>query len=252
MRRGVVYACSHQRWLAETLVSAESCRRHMPELEREIYLTAPLCEAAGTDLDRHFTRVIVLEGSEHPARPRFDSVVRTTLDQALFIDGDTLFLAPVHELFELLDDFDIALAAAPQYLSPKARRLGIYEMLPPVSLAQPEWNTGVLVARMDGAFREMSKTWSGLYATTRSKGFAMDQAAMRSALVHSRLRVATLPNNYNLRALLPQLIAGDVKILHAHGDLKKIAGYINKGDPLGPVDSYRSQMMAPTRNSMAM
>ena len=55
----------------------------------------------------------------------------------------------------------------------------------------------------------------------------MDQAALRSALVHSRLRVATVPNNYNFRALLAQTVTGRVKILHAHGELQRISRTIN-------------------------
>ena len=55
----------------------------------------------------------------------------------------------------------------------------------------------------------------------------MDQAYFRSALIKSGLRIATLLNNYNFRANIENNLAKAVKILHAHGELERIAGYIN-------------------------
>ncbi|MEK6216258.1 MAG: hypothetical protein N2B03_03455, partial [Boseongicola sp.] len=96
-----------------------------------------------------------------------------------------------------------------------------------VPAALPEWNTGLIVANIDMPFRSMVRRWSELFAKCQARGFNMDQAAFRSALVHSHLRIAPLPANYNFRANVPQGIAGAVKILHAHGELATIAGYIN-------------------------
>jgi hypothetical protein len=225
--RGVVFACSDQRWLGETVVSAQSFERHMPQLTRELFIPEALHRAAGGGLEQFFDRLVVLKTSEHPRRPRFDSCLRTRLEQAIFIDGDTLLLEPVPELFDLLDNFDIAVSPAPQYLSPQAVSMGIFDQLPAVPAALPEWNTGLIVANIDMPFRSMVRTWSELFAKCQASGFTMDQAAFRSALVHSRLRIAPLPANYNFRANVPQGITGVVKILHAHGELATIAGYIN-------------------------
>ena len=227
MNRGVVYACSHPRWLPEAVRSSASVQRHMPDLSRELFITPDLLRASGDGIRSHFTNVRIVTDAAHPHRPRFDSLVGTKLDEALFLDGDTLVLAPVYELFDVLRDFDIGIALAPQYLSPQAAALGVYDRLPVVSAAQPEWNSGVIVARMDDAFRTFAADWSILFTQTRADGHKMDQAALRSALVRSRLRIAPLPNNYNFRANVPNTITGEVKILHAHGDLERIAAYIN-------------------------
>jgi len=227
MKRGIVYACSHLRWIDETVHSAASCRRHMPDLACQLFITEALKNEVGEGIREHFTDTIVIAEAGHPQRPRFEATLRTDLDQAIFIDGDTLFLSPVNELFELLDHVDIAMAQAPQYFSPKAAALGLFDIMPKVSLAQPEWNTGVIVARVDEAFHSMVHEWSALFEKCRAAGFSMDQASFRSALVTSRLRFTTLPNNYNFRANVENSLAGEVKILHAHGDLEKIGGYIN-------------------------
>jgi hypothetical protein len=73
----------------------------------------------------------------------------------------------------------------------------------------------------------MVETWSGLFEKAQKAGFRMDQASFRSAAIKSGLRIATLPNNYNFRANIENNLAQAVKILHAHGELEKIAGYIN-------------------------
>ena len=227
MRRGVVYACSHPQWLGEAIVSAQSVRHHMPDLRRQLFITTDLLKAAGGGVHDHFTDVIPLEKLVHDHRPRFEATLQTDLDQAVILDGDTLIVEPAYELFELLDRFDIGVAQAPQYLSPRAVAMDLYAHLPKVSLAQPEWNAGVIVARPDERFRAMIREWSRLFGISRALGFEMDQAAFRSAMVMSDLRIATLPNNYNFRAHVSQGVAGTVKILHAHGDLKAIARTIN-------------------------
>lgn len=93
-------------------------------------------------------------------------------------------------------------------MSPKAVRLVVFDALPPVLAC---------------AFRVERR---------RSVGHGMDQAALRSAVVHSDLRIATLPNNDYLRANVHQVITGDVTNLHAHGELTEIAAYINAGAPI--------------------
>jgi hypothetical protein len=199
----------------------------MPHLEREIYFTPDVHQQFKPEAERLFSKVVVLQKPDHPTRPRFEACLRTDLEQALFIDGDTLLLEPVPELFELLDHFDVALAAAPQYLAPLAVKLGIFDLLPPVSVALPEWNAGVMVAKMTPGFRSMIRQWSDFYAISKKAGYDMDQAGFRSALASSPLRIATLPANYNFRAHLPQAVALRVKILHAHANLAKIAESIN-------------------------
>lgn len=225
---GIVYACSHPRWLGETILSAQSARRHMPDIRRQIFITRVAFEAAGSPpLREHFNDVIVLDEIEHVHRPRFEAIFQTTVDQALFLDGDTFFVGPVYELFELLDLYEMGVAQAPQYMSPRAVDMKLYDHLPKVSVAQPEWNAGVIVARVSDRFRGVMREWSRLFGVCRGLGFEMDQAAFRSAVATSDLRVATLPNNYNFRAHISQGVAGTVKILHAHGDLPAIARTIN-------------------------
>jgi hypothetical protein len=226
-RRGIVYACSHRDWMPETIRSAMSFARHMPDIERHFFVTAPLHEECRHDLGDAFTKVFILEGLEHEHRPRFESMRRTDLDEAIFIDGDTLLLAPVYELFDVLIRFDLGAAIAPQLFHPDAAAKGIYDIQPKLSMAIPEWNTGLLVVKKSDRFLDFVEKWNDLFIECAKLGIKMDQPAFRSAIAGSDLQIATLANIYNIRANVEQVIRGNVRILHAHGDLPAIARTIN-------------------------
>lgn len=198
----------------------------MPKLLRVLYATDEVLKV-GLDLNT-FDEIVRLEQIGHHHRPRFEAMRRCGLSSAIFIDGDTLFLDSTYELFEVLQHFDIGLCLAPHRFHSQAIQKQAYQLLPDVSTAIPEWNSGMIVCRLDDAFREFVNVWSdGLSKTINSSGYSMDQPALRSALCVSKLRIATLPNNYNYRAGFPQSVVGKVKILHAHGDLSAISKIVN-------------------------
>jgi hypothetical protein len=154
-------------------------------------------------------------------------MLRLELDQAIFIDGDTLLLAPVFELFDVLEQFDIGATIAPHLFHPKALAGGVYDILPKVSQAIPEWNGGLLVAKRSDRFRQFVVAWDLPFQECIKARCFLDQASLRSAIAAGDLRIATLANIYNFRANLEQTVRGNVRILHAHGDLPAIARTIN-------------------------
>lgn len=199
----------------------------MPDLARELYVSRALRDHAGDKITPFFTKIVALDDLLHKHRPRFEAMQLCQLDEALFIDGDTLFLAPVGELFDVLQHFDIGVTPAPQHFNPDGVRDGVYDLLPAVSAALPEWNGGFILAKVTETFRTFARSWSTLFESCRAKGYHLDQAALRSALATSSLRPMSLPVNYNFRANFAQSIKGPVKVLHAHGELHEIAKTIN-------------------------
>ena len=80
MRRGVVYACSHRDWIAETVRSSLSFARHMPDLERHLFIPAVLLRECRDDVGgegqaQAFTRIVALERIAYAHRPRFESML---------------------------------------------------------------------------------------------------------------------------------------------------------------------------------
>jgi hypothetical protein len=227
MRKGVVYACSNLNFIGETIRSALSFAKYMPDIERHCFISPQLVDHCRDDFCSAFTKIISLERVEISHRPRFESMLLAELDRTIFLDGDTLLLAPVYELFEILDLFDIGATIAPPLFQPHAVENDVYGFLPKVSMAIPEWNAGLLVARNTTQFREFVKTWIDLFSRCIQRDYHFDQAALRSAIATSKLRVATLANVYNFRANIEQIVGGTVRILHAHGHLPEIAESIN-------------------------
>jgi len=225
---GFVYACSHDGWLEEAIRSALSVKNVMPDVERELYLTENLVPTNKTILESAFTKLVPLQRVSFPHRPRFDACLMTNLDRPIFIDGDTFVMEPVYELFQTLDDFDIALCIDPQLHHPKAIDSNLHSFLPSVSMAIPEFNAGLIVANNTEKFRALIKSWMQLFKFCLTRQYAMDQVALRVALAKSDLRIATLPNNYNFKANVIQAAAKLVKILHCHGDLEGISKVINQ------------------------
>ncbi len=230
--QGIVYACSHRDWIPETIRSAQSFAQHMPDIERHFFAPPALIEQFRAQLEPAFSKIIPLELLHFAHRPRFEAMSRAEFDRAIFIDGDTLLLMPVYELFDVLSQFDIAAAIAPQLFHPEAVRSRLYDALPKVSMAVPEWNTGVLVVRQSKAIQAFLENWRRLFDQSIRQGFKMDQPSFRSAIAASGLRIATLANLYNIRANVEQTIRGLVRILHAHGDLPAIARDINASPAL--------------------
>lgn len=227
-KRGFVYACSHPKWLPETLRSASSVRERMPDVAREFFGPADLVAHHRAALDHAFTDIFVIDDAGFPHRPRFAALRSTRLDRAVFIDGDTFIARACYELFDVLDDYDAGLVLAPQLHHYKSISSGLLEILPKISMAVPEPNAGMIVAKINDRFQAFVKLWSEYFITSLKHGYQMDQASLRIALAKSKLHVANLPNNYNFRANLPQAICGDVSIIHCHGELERIAEILNQ------------------------
>jgi hypothetical protein len=226
--QGFVYACSHDAWLEEAIRSALSVKKVMPDVERELYISENIFPANKTILEGTFTKIVSLQKTIFRHRPRFESFLMTSLDRAIFIDSDTLILEPTYELFQVLDDFDIALCIAPQLHHSQAIGSNLHSYLPFVSMAVAEFNGGLIVAKKTERFRNFIKSWMQLFGICLTHQYVMDQVSLRVALAKSDLRIATLPNNYNFRANINQSVAGVVKILHCHGELEEIAKIINR------------------------
>jgi hypothetical protein len=97
VKRSVIYVLSHPAWLDETLKSAASVRRHMPDLARELYVTTDLIEQVRSEGADGFTELVAVDAPAFANRPRFESILETNLDQAVFLDG--AFMSDCHRRF---------------------------------------------------------------------------------------------------------------------------------------------------------
>lgn len=213
---GVIYVATGRRHLDEMIQSAQSLRDHMPGLPVVLFTDQ-------SDIpSRVFDEIRMLENPRHSFVDKIAPLCESPFEKTLFLDTDTLLCAPVNDLFELLDRFDLAVTHAPfRHDRPFST---------PTCFA--ELNTGVMVYRNTPSVREMFQRWLKLYAreVEETGKLDSDQPAFRAAVYQSpEVSLYVLPSEYNLRTVMPAAVGrGVVRILHGRAtDMHAVATKVN-------------------------
>lgn len=215
--RGCIYIATGCAYLDEAFVSYTSLRRHMPDL--------PVC--CFTDDPEYAKRFFShVERIDRPFRNFLEKVpplLKSPFERTLFLDTDTVINAPIDDLFDLLDRFDLAAAPDPFWVE-----------APGCPACFQHLNTGLIVYRrtdqvMDFFRRWLSEYQAELSATTDSPH---DQLLFQRCLYESDLRLYVLPVEYNLRLTCPQLIRiwAAARVLHSRdmADLPDLGCRLNR------------------------
>jgi len=203
--KGVLYAATGRKFVAEAELSAASVKAIMPELP--IALVSD-CGSTSRDFDTH----VEIKDAAYSFIDKILAMKATPFDRTLYLDTDTFMLGQVHSLFDLLDRFDLAAAFEP------ARFL--YAIIG-VPNSFPELNTGVILYKSCPLIFEAIDEWHRLYKEEIEamrlvdKKAWHDQLAFTRMVFGSKLAFFVLPPEYNARILLPQQLSGEVKIVHS-------------------------------------
>ena len=103
MECGVIYVATGDGFRALAEASARSLRAVEPGLAVDVFTDDPDAVSDGV-----FDRVHPIYAPH--ARSKLECMGRTRFDRTLYLDCDTLVLAPLADLFDLLVQFDLALA----------------------------------------------------------------------------------------------------------------------------------------------
>ncbi len=211
---GVIYVATGTEYAALAVASAESLRAQEPGLAIDLFTDVP--DAPGLDV---FHRVHPVPES-HP-RAKLDCLPLSRFARTLFLDSDTRVLAPLGDLFGLLDRFDLALAHDVRRRSGLVREDG--GMGTPYAF--PQMNSGVMLYRRSPAMMDFLVEWGRCY---RAEGELRDQITLKRLLWESDLRFYVLPPEFNLRrvTMLDAWEPLDVvpTILHSHRLLQHMKG----------------------------
>ncbi|MCC5985011.1 MAG: hypothetical protein JJU42_11660 [Rhodobacteraceae bacterium] len=180
---GVVYVARGAGYLALAVASARSLRACSPALPIDLFTD-------GDPPPGLFDAVHPLP--EGRVRDKIVCMAQGRFARTLFLDCDTWVLAPVDDLFALLDRFDLAVAHDVRRAS-RLVRTGTGLRLP---YAFPQFNTGVLLYRQSDAMAAFFDAWG---AAWKAQGGGRDQPAFRDLLWQCDLRYHVLPPEYNLR-----------------------------------------------------
>ncbi|WLE95551.1 MAG: hypothetical protein QTN59_12775 [Candidatus Electrothrix communis] len=232
--RGVVYVATGEKFVTEALISVRSVKKQMPGLP--ITLFTDLQDLVGhppegVDAVFHLTQVT------NSCLDKMYPLVDSPYDRTLFLDTDTYLCDRVDELFDVLDQYDIA-AAHPPYR--------VQYQLPDIPECFPEPNTGVIAFKKTSEALEVLHDWPIEYKKQLASASKPhhDQHSFRAALYHSAARFLVLPQEYNFRNIGPNFAGkgSRVKIIHGrHANFERLESRLNANF------DYRVFLMHPGR-----
>jgi hypothetical protein len=206
MTDGAIYVATGSDYLDLARASAATLKHHNPGLAVDVFTDCP--DVPGLEV---FDAVHAVPHI-HP-RAKIDCMPLSRFDRTLYLDCDTLILAPFGDLFDLMRRFELALAHDMRRASDLVQE-GHAERTP---YAFPQLNSGVMLYRRSPAMSRFFADWSARY---RAAGTARDQVTLKDLLWASDLRFYVLPTEFNLRRV-PLLAAWEPldarpTILHSH------------------------------------
>lgn len=214
--RGFVYVATGEGYVHEAIQSANQLKVLHPN-----HKVCLVTDSQNGNLSI-FDDVIIL-GKEDVSHTPIDKIhcVSCPYEEAIFLDSDTWVAGELHELFDILKAFDLALL-------PENKRGWDY-LIPEVPRPFSEFNTGVIVFKNSTHVKSLFNKWGKEYWKLRDdQELKNDQPSFRLIIWNSNIRIAPIPSEYHFLANGPNYIMWQANLIHGRGDLKKIAHSVNK------------------------
>ncbi len=188
--QGILYIATGEEHIRTAMRSALSVRKHSPNLGIHLFADWPDHDFNFDKDPAPFTSVGRV-GAPH-RRSKVDYLPQTPFDQTLYLDNDSALNADVHEMFQLLERYDLALG----HIDPRSEEesIAIWKITLPPSF--PFYNSGVILYRKTPDVITFLETWRDAY---KQAGLRRDETTLRELLWLSSLRLSILPPNYNAR-----------------------------------------------------
>jgi hypothetical protein len=213
MRDGVIYVARGADYLDLATRSAMSLRARAPGVGVALF-TDQAAVAPGL-----FDAVLPIP--EGGPTPKLASLPESPFERTLYLDCDTLVLAPFDDLFDVLDRFELAVAHDVRRTSALIREGHAVD--PPYAF--PQMNCGVMLYRRSPAVAAFLADWQRRY---RAAGVGRDQVSFRDLLWQSDIRFYVLPPEFNLRRVTMmdawEPLDARPTILHSHRLLQHLRG----------------------------
>ncbi len=196
--KGILYIATGKEFVMEAEISARRVKKVMPKTKIDI----------ASDIEPNsncYDNWIEIQDPFYDFEDKIANLTKSRFEKTLFLDTDIYLHRKVDDIFELLNEFDIAVAHN------QSRSIGSIDPKK-VPNSFPEYNTGVLAYNNNDKFNEFANRWSKINKKIWPKGH--DQPAFRKALYESDLRIATLRPEDNLMLRYPGYVAEEARILH--------------------------------------
>lgn len=198
----LIYANSHHenmRYINESERSCASFKKYIQDADAVLYCDVENYRPVNFDrvIQAEFTVPELLKTRMHKRGQmlvKHQAMLETQYQLNLVLGSDTYALsARVNSIFDLLDNFDIAVAHAPYRIvsMPDSKEI-------PVPESFPEFNCDLIAYRKNDKVLQFIKHWQAYYREDKF-GHPHDQGTFRYLLYNSDLRIATLAPEYNYR-----------------------------------------------------
>jgi hypothetical protein len=204
MDQGVVYMATGEDFVGESITSARQLKRVMPDTDVTIFADYE------PDVDV-FDDCIIIDEPQYDFSDKISHLPETPYEKTLYLDSDVYVHRPIPDVFDVLDNFDMAAALdahqQPAIHDPEHDAPDIYGQYDPI----PEFNTGLLAYRDTESVRECLGIWRESY---NSEAHWAGQPSFIPGFHGSDVRICPLPRRYNYIPGLRNSVSGQVKVFH--------------------------------------
>jgi len=186
--RGVLYIAFGKNFIKEMLFSAESVKKHNPDMHITVFTDRPI----DSELIDEWKLIEVRH-----IRAKVDYVHLSPYEQTIFLDTDTIIDRDISEMFGILDKYDFAICH-----DLARKRENVSRIIPEyrdIPYAFSEVNPGVMVFNKSQPVQDFFKLWRE-YFYKYFNGWPYEQPTFRVALWKSNLNFYILPVEYNIRS----------------------------------------------------
>ena len=245
---GFLYVAYGQKYMKESIDSATSLKRAMPEAQIAIVTNEESAKDFSDKLPDVFDRVVQLSPLQADINPKYYGFLNkirgirlSPFEYTIFVDSDTYIASSVWEIFQSLNQYDIALAISPQKASiPYKSSEQFLEDFSQKRSFSTALNTGILGFKNTEAINLFLEEWENTYIrkvppNNEYNPLYSDQTVFCEVLNSSNIRPMILATEYNFRLGLPQNAQGLVKIFHGRPKL----GWQRHEELVNSYEAYR-------------
>lgn len=208
---GYIYVVDGLRWVREVNYAASRLRT-LTDYPIAIVCSEEYPEI--TELSNSLKNLIIiivpkLQGSDFCSK--VIGMQHTPFEKSLFMDSDTFVMYNIDNVFELLNNYDLALTQEP---SEHTSLFPIEDKLKNIFI---EYNTGVVLYNNSEKVMDLFRDWEQIILTKKYGKDYFDMPQFRNVILNSqhKLNIYTLPENFNMHGLRSyKILFGQVAIIH--------------------------------------
>lgn len=188
MTKGFLYIAFGKRYLQEVEISARSLKR---------FTKFPVCVITDdTTFSSTYVDEIIIAETVTDFVSKIIGLAKTPFERTVFLDSDTFVCAPIDQLFNVLDLFDMAMVVERSNHSYSF----VVKYKPDFKISYenllPEYHTGVIVYKSNAVVRKLFSDWLEIHNRLELKA---DMPSFREAYMQhiGKVNIASLPFEYN-------------------------------------------------------